>query len=263
MALERFLSDSLAGSSVSLNFRNWRHRTWGERAAAGLRQGLGGRAGEWERAGGGAADAHAQVQPALPETPPGGDEGHILSGMSCKKPLGQLRPGGAGRPSGEWPRRAPAKQTLGFPPGALPASLPAPRLGTPASALAAARGGSSPGMVEGEGHFHRTPAAGQGAPRMERAGTAPEEEAALPSTPGPSGTTCCASPGRAGPPPAPRPSPAATESIIKPRDKGRQAEDLPQAPPPNSRPLLQSTSTPHELPKGSLGQGSALTSISS
>uniref|UniRef100_A0A0E9Q8M7 Uncharacterized protein n=1 Tax=Anguilla anguilla TaxID=7936 RepID=A0A0E9Q8M7_ANGAN len=26
MCLERFLSDSFAGSSVSLNFRNWRHR---------------------------------------------------------------------------------------------------------------------------------------------------------------------------------------------------------------------------------------------
>ena len=31
MCLERFLSASFAGSSISLNFRNWRQRTWGSK----------------------------------------------------------------------------------------------------------------------------------------------------------------------------------------------------------------------------------------
>lgn len=34
MPLHRFLSASLAGSSVSLNFKNWHHRIWGQEVSA-------------------------------------------------------------------------------------------------------------------------------------------------------------------------------------------------------------------------------------
>lgn len=72
MALERFLSDSLAGSSVSLNFRNWRHRTWGGGSRAPS-----GRPGQASWAGG-------FSRPMDTETPP--VWGHPLKGQPASFP---------------------------------------------------------------------------------------------------------------------------------------------------------------------------------